>query len=652
MTASNTQKVLFDKKYCPVCYAIYEPSVLNCPVDGVSLCGHDNDPLLGKTFADRYEILSLVGVGGMSVVYRARHKLIGRVVAIKMMHSILQEDVLALERFKKEAQAASSLSHPNIITIYDFGVSAHGEPFLVMDFLDGENLRDLLWQERVLPYPRAVNIFLQICDGLGAAHENGIVHRDLKPANIMLLKQHMGRDLVKILDFGIAKFNRRAIESLRLTRQGQIFGSPIYMSPEQCQGKPHDARSDIYSLGCLMYEVLTGEPPFDAESVLETMNMHVSAKFEPITQRTPQLDIPDELCSIVEQCLAKDPLERPQSCQEIVTLMGMIPLRFSSGGQSSGKLRAQGFKKARVIFLGFDAKDMVIAVLLMVILAGLAFLFVWPGPEQDRGSNWNKIRLQLCLATKDDAMKNGDYALAERALFEARALASRIDDRQQRLEKVLQNMVDLYNVWDGHAAQLETANQAAVYVLTNRAFEDYHKALLTLDKFPRSLPPVLAVGSAMTLRMEGQIPNIISIVGRLQARACYDEAENLLQKTLALGRRILPVNSLALASLELKLGANMCHTRKLSLARTHLVEAVRIYRLWQVSKPCLLAASLSKLGELDVELGYFREARIELDEAMSLTCESDQGLVALIRRSYEELAKQTTRLGLYKQTFQ
>src|SRR5579885_1737414 len=284
---TGTQKVNFEKRYCPNCFQQFEGLTL-CPNDGTTLRGSSNDPLIGKVFAERYEIESVLGLGGMSIVYKAKHRLMNRTVAIKMLHGKLKEDVTSLERFKLEAQAASSLSHQNIITVYDFGVTDDGEPFFVMDCLEGESLEDLIERKPNLPLERALPIFKQICAGLDAAHKKGIVHRDLKPANVVLIREQDGSELVKIVDFGIAKILPGAgIEQQQLTKTGEIFGSPIYMSPEQCLGKELDTRSDLYAFGCLMYDVLAGGPPFRGESILETMNMHVNEAPRPIKELMP-----------------------------------------------------------------------------------------------------------------------------------------------------------------------------------------------------------------------------------------------------------------------------------------------------------------------------------------------------------------------------
>ncbi len=311
MENQGTQKVVLEKKYCPSCFQQFEGLIDACPNDNTVLRGPKNDPWIGKTFADRYIVESVLGLGGMSVVYKAQHKLMNRIVAIKMLHNVLKQDITALERFKLEAQAASSLNHQNVITVYDFGVTADGEPFFVMDYLEGESLKDLLERKGRLPYDRALALFKQICDGLEAAHKRGIIHRDLKPANVVITKQDDGSELLRLVDFGIAKMMPQAGKAdQHLTKTGEVFGSPIYMSPEQCLGKEIDARSDIYALGCLMYETLTGRVPFIGDSFLETMNKHVGENPKPLHEVVPDANIPPELENVISRCMAKKPDDR------------------------------------------------------------------------------------------------------------------------------------------------------------------------------------------------------------------------------------------------------------------------------------------------------------------------------------------------------
>lgn len=301
-------------KVCKACRAEVASDLSQCPYDGSALDSAAPDPLLGTVLANNYEILSVLGRGGMSTVYKALHILMNRTVAIKLLQEQLQ-DPLVLGRFQREAQTLSKLKHPNIVTVFDFGTTASGEAFLVMDLVEGTGLDAILVSEGHLTPRRAVPIFIQIGAALAHAHQNNIIHRDLKPGNVCIAKEKDGSDSVRIVDFGLAKFVATDAKSARnLTRPGQVCGSPLYMSPEQVQGKQLDGRSDIYSLGCLMYETMSGVPPFWGEDTFSTMSKHVgsqAAKFN------PGLNVPTALEAIIMRALAKDPKDRFQSAEDL-----------------------------------------------------------------------------------------------------------------------------------------------------------------------------------------------------------------------------------------------------------------------------------------------------------------------------------------------
>ena len=267
---------------------------------------------------DNLDIIDLVGQGGMGCVYRAMHRVLNKDVAIKIIHKQLARDQSAIKRFDREAHAASSLTHPNVIAVYDHGTTSEGESYLLMDFVDGKSLAEIIEIEGFLDVPRALSVFIQICDALIHAHDKGIIHRDLKPSNVLLSKGAEGAELVKVVDFGLAKLlDEDAAERSDLTKTGQIFGSPSYMSPEQCLGDTVDERSDIYSLGCIMYEVLTGSPAFSGETPVHTMMKSVSDKPAKFSKRFPDLNIPEEVENIVFKALSKTPEQRYKSVEEL-----------------------------------------------------------------------------------------------------------------------------------------------------------------------------------------------------------------------------------------------------------------------------------------------------------------------------------------------
>ena len=273
------------------------------------------DLLVGARVANRYYVLSVLGHGGMSVVYKAR--VMGKnskIVALKTLRTQGLNDELIVKRFQREAELLSKLNHPRIVQVYDYGTTVRGQPYFVMDYLTGLNLSELLKKQGTLSVEKFRDIFSQVCGAVDHAHRCGVIHRDLKPGNIMLCKADGQSDFVKVVDFGIARFEE---EAQRLTRLGEVWGSPIYMSPEQCMGAPLDARSDIYSIGVVMYEALTGQVPFLGRNYVDTMTQQISTPPRPLTEVRPDLNLSAKIDSIVLRALAKEPDTRYQTMAEL-----------------------------------------------------------------------------------------------------------------------------------------------------------------------------------------------------------------------------------------------------------------------------------------------------------------------------------------------
>jgi serine/threonine protein kinase/Tfp pilus assembly protein PilF len=277
----------------------------------------ERDEFDGSLFAGKYQIRRRIGRGGMGAVYQATHVLMDRVVAIKIVRAnFASKDNLCLQRFRLEAKASSCLNHPNIMTVYDFGITDDGVAYLVMDYIDGEGLDVVLRRDGFLSPARAIGIFSEACNALAHAHDKGVVHRDLKPSNIMLVRDEYGREHVKIVDFGIARMlPGRARSAEVLDDGGQVIGSPLYMSPEQCIDDEQDGRSDVYSLGCLLYEALAGFAPMSDKHVLGIMYKHLNEPARPFATAAPERRVPAELEQVVLRALAKNPSERHQTME-------------------------------------------------------------------------------------------------------------------------------------------------------------------------------------------------------------------------------------------------------------------------------------------------------------------------------------------------
>lgn len=313
----------------------------------------------------RYKIGDLLGVGGMGTVYKAYDNNLKKNFAVKILQADLAQDPLAFKRFEQEATAASKLTHPNIVAVYDFGVSPNGSPYIIMDYIGGNGLDDLLQSQVYVDWQESVDLFIKIADALEHAHNKSIVHRDLKPSNIMISNTESGNNDIKIVDFGIAKLIPEGdMTTQGITQTGELIGSPSYMSPEQCTGLKMDRRSDIYSIGCVMYEVLTGSVPFKSENPIQTILKHINDPPESLKQKASSLDIPEELDYIVMRCLEKNPEDRYQTCSDLIE-----DLKKVDSGSKIARVKPRKRKQINLIGNPF------VYVVIASLLTGLTVLF-------------------------------------------------------------------------------------------------------------------------------------------------------------------------------------------------------------------------------------------------------------------------------------
>lgn len=322
-------------KTCPTCREAFESGEVFCPNDGARLRGpsievetRDDDPLLGTVLQERYRILRRIGEGGMGFVYEAEHELIEKRVAVKVLRQDLSSRSDLVQRFRQEAKSASRIGHAHIVDISDFGWTSDGAAYFVMEMLQGEDLADLLARERNVKPTRAVDITIQCCKALGAAHAKSIIHRDMKPENIFLTATEDRRDFVKLVDFGIAKmtdFDGAAEGGRKLTKTGVLFGTPEYMAPEQAAGKGFDHRADLYALGVILYEMLTGKVPFEGDNFLHVLAKHSHDPVPRMRERKPSLDISPALEDAVMGALEKDPERRFQTMEAFAVALAESP---------------------------------------------------------------------------------------------------------------------------------------------------------------------------------------------------------------------------------------------------------------------------------------------------------------------------------------
>lgn len=301
-----------------------EKSQSELVVKDTPVAGKKRDPLLGTVVAERYELLSLLGRGATTSVYKARDREKERTVAVKILRTDSMFNEQLIRRFEQECKTLALLIHTNIVELYDSGINDTDQPFLVMEFVDGTSLKDLIEADDCLDLKRVLRIFVQICAALAAAHEKGIVHRDMKPANIMLTKDSHGDELVKILDFGVAKLLVQGETFQTKTQTGEMLGTLLYMSPEQCLEQVLDERCDVYSVGCVLYEALTGKPPLVGRTAFETMNKHLTEMPEKLSKVRPDRRYDKRLDAVVRIAMAKNAKDRYQTIGEFQNALSAI----------------------------------------------------------------------------------------------------------------------------------------------------------------------------------------------------------------------------------------------------------------------------------------------------------------------------------------
>jgi serine/threonine-protein kinase len=338
---------------CPQCRSIYTAHVDFCGIDGSRLVQTESDPLVGYE-VDRYLVLERIGMGAMGCVYRVRHSVLEQEHAMKILYGDLGQDARIVERFKREAKAISMMRHPNILSVTDFGRTANGLTFLVMEYVKGATLLELIERSQgLLPLSLVARIVGQVASGLGEAHRSGFVHRDVKPANIIVGVDGVN-EYVKILDFGIVGLRSEAFDT-RLTGTGFIIGTPAYMSPEQARDPSYlTPAADFYSLGVILYEMLTGKVPFDAEQPVDVLIRHST---DPVPPMPPAGGLED----LARWMLEKRPENRPQSAEEI--LEGLSKLHLEDIESKPGFTPGDTVEEASVEEILVDVKDEVISAL-------------------------------------------------------------------------------------------------------------------------------------------------------------------------------------------------------------------------------------------------------------------------------------------------
>lgn len=319
---------------------------------------------------ERFEVLEILGLGGMGTVVKAREKSSDKLFAVKLLNPQLIDDKSSVKRFEQEAKAAMMLTHPHLTAVYEYGIGKDETPFLVMDLLEGRTLDQLLKADNRLSQRQALDIFIQICEALDYTHNNGLIHRDIKPSNIMV-NTHNGIDYAKLFDFGIAKVlpNQTIDLTGDMTQTGDLFGSPLYMSPEQCKGQDLDARTDLYSLGCVIYKTLTGTHPFEGKNFVDTIIKIVTTEATAPSRIHPEDQLSKDFDRVVQTCLQKNVAERYVSAQELKQDLECL----REGKPLSSKTQKTAKKHKKAAGPQLDSRTKVLVYALLGILLATCF---------------------------------------------------------------------------------------------------------------------------------------------------------------------------------------------------------------------------------------------------------------------------------------
>lgn len=432
---------------------------------------------------ETYEMLGPIGSGGMGSVSKAKHRILGHLVAIKRIAETKTTDSNALRRFVNEAKAASRLKHENLVSVRDFGIDEAGIPYAIMDYAEGRPLSDLIENGESKDPARTINIIIEIAKGLEHAHKLGVVHRDIKPSNVIIKSNHeTGVDKAVIVDFGLAKIDDHTGQ--KLTQTGEVYGSPYYLSPEQAIGTPVDLRSDIYSLGCVIFECIAGVPPFVGENAMQTAMKHIQVE-PPLLSKASSKPLPPGLETIVSTCLQKDPADRYQTAEELLTALYAV--------QKGQKVKARPKQRKPLV------KNKIFWVLnvVFVSIGSLAFAILpskSPPPPSSNNPNVQSISAfanslpvsQFAKEAVDEDM-NASLILFQQKQYLKSAL--KLTTSTDILKKELNSIQEKINTATSHDERKKfTRDYDLVKIATMENVSHIGKCFLMAEQYKESLP--------------------------------------------------------------------------------------------------------------------------------------------------------------------
>ena len=466
-----------------------------------------SETLIGTTLAGRFKIEALLGEGGMGTVYLARHAVLQRPFALKLMRKKLVSNATLAARFRREARAASRVQHANVTSVFDFGATEDGRPYMVQEYVRGESLARVILRERPFPLRRSLHVLAQVAAGLQAAHTCGVIHRDLKPANVLLTLRGQDPDFVKIHDFGLAKIVEATPGSTvsNISGDGLVFGTPEYLSPEQCMGNPADVRSDVYAYGVLAYELIAGEPPF-LGPIMQVLEGHMERMPPPPSKAARRDDIPAALDALVERCLAKRPADRFASVAEVMAALEEI-------------------EEALALPEQLHDTEPNAALDATLPLTGPELLFAPPPVAASRDTT-SGLKPRRSLALEELACAVRDRALGSAVISQALARKVQAEDRQLALQGRLADLVRRREELDELARQREGSLRFALAQLEHERERGGGDAALELAhrQVRDSVQALAREAEAEAQRLEQDAERLKAQLAALRQRAATESA--------------------------------------------------------------------------------------------------------------------------------
>lgn len=610
------------------------------------------DPMIGMVLPRRYRIIKLLGRGSMSVVYEGCYEPLDQLVAVKMLKSHLVSDPHQAKRFQQEIKTAGSLSHPNIVGILDFGLTEQGVPYLIMEHLEGKSIAEILESDERISVNRAIKIFSQAADALAYAHREGVIHRDIKPSNMIVINTEEENDVVKIVDFGIAKIQNAGggatdkKQSSANTGSGELIGTPLYMSPEQSQGKELDGRSDIYSLGCVMYHALTGKPPFVGETAMDTIRMQVTATAAPIEVVRPDLYFPESMQTIINKALAKDPRMRYQRMEHFkADLDACIQQRQNSMVNSVSVARIQSAAPPVVQpkSAGFQMPAMTLPVISVIVgVVIVAGTIIW-GVTTDVGKKDLQIKIGLPLpnegawhatyAKGEAALTEGRYEDAEKDFKEALEDSKKFPQPDARTAKSLNALAQVYYAEDRLNDALSASKEAVGIANQNQiaskdpvtladALANESRILCANSQFGEA---EAAGNQALDIREKNLGKNHQDVAMSLEGlaeiqckRGNFDRAQEMLTDAERIATKALGEDNPEVASIQHNLGLVLERQHKYPQANSLFNKALGVRQQYLGTQHPLVSDTLCALGTLNFNMRKDAEAESMFNNALDI----------------------------------